>query len=672
MKHNVWLSQVNYTYGQASLFLPYSAGCLEAYARAQEEIESSFNFCGYIYRRELIADVIARIERSGGVDVLGISCYIWNWEYSKGLAEAVRARWPESVIVIGGPQVSTGGDPFGDFRDADVVVFGEGELAFAAILRAYDTAAQCGVEHQGAVRRGDHGDVFGAIHGLAINLGERDACFTREPQRIADLAPLPSPYLAGCFDGLLTLPYDWQACQETNRGCPYSCSFCAWGPESLAKIHQFPEERIIKELQWMGEHQIRYLYSCDANYGSLKRDIDLTRVLTETKKLYGFPKEFRACTAKNSNDRVFEISQILNEAGMCKGATLSFQSMDPHTLQVIKRKNIKIDDFKERLQLYRKHGIATYTELILGLPGESLASFEAGIDTILDAGKHEGMNIYLCQVLPQTDFIDPAYQEAHDIVAVRSPILMQHSAPTVDPHQEYNDIIIGTSTMPDHTWINTYMFAWAVQTFHCLGLSRFLAMFARHELEMKYSAFYNGLLNWAFAHRHETQIGEAYLATLDTCERGMGGGDWGTVDQRFGNIVWPTEEISFLRLATRHGTVYNELRAFMIQLMTERDWHATHVSLRKVANDLIDYQESMLILPDDIAPILVDMKFNCHSYFSAILDGKPIKFVPAEEEVIIKPRQSYESLEEYARLVCWYGRKGGRFTQSDIIHYSKE
>jgi len=195
-------------------------------------------------------------------------------------------------------------------------------------------------------------------------------------------------------------------------------------------------------------------------------------VLVETKKLFSFPQEFRACYAKNSNDRVFEIAKMLNEAQMSKGVTLSFQSMDAHTQETIRRKNIKLDHFRETLQRYRQAGIVTYTELIIGLPGETLESFRDGINTLLNAGQHDGINMYLCQTLPNSEMNDVAYRAAHEIVDRRSPLLLQHSSPAVDPHQEYNDIVLGTSTMDAERFCETYKFAWAVQTFHCLGLAR--------------------------------------------------------------------------------------------------------------------------------------------------------------------------------------------------------
>ena len=667
----------------SSLFLPYSVGCLEAYARSQKDIELVFEFKGYIYRREPIVNVINRIKQSGGVDVLGISCYIWNEQYSRALADAVHSRYPRSLIVIGGPQITTRENPFLTWGSADIVVRGEGEYTFAAILRAY-AGFRYDNQYQTTVFHGDRTcGTYGAISGLAIQDRRPDNqsgyITTGEPERITDLSTLPSPYLTGCFDEIIgdtTTKWkkgpqpgeiDYQVSFESDRGCMYSCSFCQWGPQALAKFYQFPMERVIAEMQWCGEHKIRYVYGCHANFGIVKQDLDIAYLLVETKKIYDFPKEARFCTAKNSNDRVFEISKLLNEAGMSKGATLSFQSMDAHTLKLIKRTNMKIDDLRKHLKRYYEHGIVTYTELIMGLPGETLESFRAGIDTLLDAGKHEGLNIYLCQVLPQTDFDDQAYQEAHEIVARRSPLLMQHSAPVTDPHQEYNDIIISTATMDAEAWCETYKFAWAVQTFHCLGLARFLAMFCRHELGMPYSEFYSSLLVWLSEHL-DSYLGKEYLTMARVLNMGMCGGDWGQVDERFGNIIWPTEEMSFLRLIVDIDSVEGELRNFIMLLLANRNYHIT----TSLLNALVAYQAKMLIRPDDKKGWIIEMCYNCHSYFTSILLDKPIKFESLNESMLITPKRSYNSLEEYAREQVWYGRKGKRFTQSDVICYSKE
>ena len=86
--------------------------------------------------------------------------------------------------------------------------------------------------------------------------------------------------------------------------------------------------------------------------GVLPRDLTITQALIETKDWTGYPKHFRAAYAKNSNDRVFEMATRLERAGICKGVTLALQSTDPHTLEVIKRKNMAMNRFEELVQRY--------------------------------------------------------------------------------------------------------------------------------------------------------------------------------------------------------------------------------------------------------------------------------------------------------------------------------
>ena len=55
--------------------------------------------------------------------------------------------------------------------------------------------------------------------------------------RLRELSPLPSPYLENVFEPLLDANPDerWLALWETNRGCPFSCTFCDWGSATAAK-----------------------------------------------------------------------------------------------------------------------------------------------------------------------------------------------------------------------------------------------------------------------------------------------------------------------------------------------------------------------------------------------------------------------------------------------------
>ena len=63
----------------------------------------------------------------------------------------------------------------------------------------------------------------------------------------------------------------WQASWETNRGCPYRCTFCVWGAEYYNKIRKFSfEDRLLAEIDWFSKNKIGLVFGCDANFGVFK------------------------------------------------------------------------------------------------------------------------------------------------------------------------------------------------------------------------------------------------------------------------------------------------------------------------------------------------------------------------------------------------------------------
>jgi putative methyltransferase len=179
-------------------------------------------------------------------------------------------------------------------------------------------------------------------------------------------------------------PYDFHGSQETNRGCPYSCTFCDWGSNVLAKVKIVPGRppngrvRMVRRTQDRPPLQLRrQLRHLPPGRGPDEGDGRCQDERT------GFPNKFRAAYAKNSNERVFTIARMLHAAGMNKGVTLSFQSMNDETLKLIKRHNIKTRQLPGPGGRYRAEGIATYSEFIIGLPGETYHTFADGLDTLI-------------------------------------------------------------------------------------------------------------------------------------------------------------------------------------------------------------------------------------------------------------------------------------------------
>ena len=115
---------------------------------------------------------------------------------------------------------------------------GEGEITFSKFLSELLTADPD----------------FSNVKGLTFyNEGNLT---TTEPQpRLKSLDEIPSPYTTGVFDGNYRF-----AVMETNRGCPFRCTYCYWGAATNDKVHKFDENRIRDEIFWLGENQVPILF----------------------------------------------------------------------------------------------------------------------------------------------------------------------------------------------------------------------------------------------------------------------------------------------------------------------------------------------------------------------------------------------------------------------------
>ena len=132
-------------------------------------------------------------------------------------------------------------------------------------------------------------------------------------ERIKDLDEIPSPYLGGTldkfFDGKLT-PF-----LETNRGCPFTCSFCHTGSDYYHKLNKFSSERVKGEIEYIAKRSgslgISNLHMADVNFGMYQQDRKVCEWLMESKKKYGWPLQIMATTGKNAKNRIMEVTDTL-------------------------------------------------------------------------------------------------------------------------------------------------------------------------------------------------------------------------------------------------------------------------------------------------------------------------------------------------------------------------
>ena len=471
----IYLVQIPVTYS-SPCYLPYSVGCIAAYIKSKKEITDYYEIPEIVAMREKIEDAIKRFDNPF---LVAFSCFTWNLEYNKKLANELKKKFPDVIILFGGHSISVDASSLDEWPYVDILMHGEGEEATAKLLLAYK-----------------NGEDLSGVPGISYRENGENKTNSIEIQ--CDISDYPSPYTMGIFDKLLKdyPENEFHATLETNRGCPYSCAYCEWS--FTRKVRPFSMEKIKAEIEWIAKNKIRYCNCADANFGILKRDVDIARYVVEQNKIYGYPEVFKPCYAKDSDETVFEAGYLLNINKVDKGVTLAYQSLDPKTLENIGRKNLTLEHFANLDARYTEAGIPTYTELILGLPGETFESFSKGICRLLESGQNNSMTVYECQVYPNSTMGDPEYRKKHGIKTSQIPIFGIHYEPVFNGVQEYFDIITETATMPKNDWVKSYIFSVILQTFHHLGLVRYFSIYLNNEKNIPYYNFYTALYDYIF------------------------------------------------------------------------------------------------------------------------------------------------------------------------------
>lgn len=638
-KRNVYMCQVNNKYGN-NVFLPYSTGILTSFCLTIDQIKENYEFKDNFFLKNDTDEVVAKLDSP---EIFGFSSYIWNFEYNKKLAEKVKSKFSNCLIVFGGHQIPSEKEDFlRKHSYIDILVHGDGELPFSEIL----------IKHLSADKD------FTGINNLSINNNGK-IVKTEIVKGGCDISQIPSPYLMGIFDEIIKTPYSFTASLETNRGCPYECAYCDWGSPLMnsKKLASFDEQRVRDEIEWFGKNKIEFVFGCDSNFGILPRDNGFVDKFIEVKNKYGYPVKFRTAYAKNSTKAIFGMNKKLNDSKMCKGVTLSFQSLYPKTLEAIGRINMRIDNFKELLQQYNNEGIPTYTEIIMALPYETYDTFCQGLSILLENGQHSSVNIYNCEVFPNSTMGDPKYREYYGIKTVSIPASLPHSVPDKNTVQEFEDIVVETKSMPLNDWKKAWVFSWAIQCFHCLGLTQYISIFARYGYEIPFIRFYKDLINYG-ENNPNSIIGQELRSVSATIDGVTRGGSWEVMADKFGDITWTVEEKSFLNIIDNKEKFYNEIENYLKVYLKE--------TAEDVISDLVKYTAKMIIDPYCRSSIEAEFNYDFHKYFNEFYRGANLSpLLKKKNKLIFSDIDEFGGdLPLYAREIIWYGRKGGRFFHS--------
>ncbi|MBY0280270.1 radical SAM protein [Candidatus Binatia bacterium] len=369
---------------------PYQMGLLVEYARLERAVRRRVDFVFHAATRDHPPRDVARAVLDARCDLLAVSSYAWTHErLAATLAALESADAPLPRIVVGGPNASGrfGAEILRRHRSVSALVEGEGEPAFRDVCAALagDPAGDPFVQARNCVMRDDGGG----------GLVRRDV-----GHRIQLLDEVPSPYLSGLLP-LRPSPIFY----ETNRGCPYRCAFCWWG-NGNAKVYRMSLERIRAEMELFARGGVSAFWIADANFGIFPSDAEIAATMAEINLRHGRPfRHVGVNWAKQSSDRVLEIAKIFRDGGMGCTTTIALQSVTPQAERTTKRYALPPERFAALIRHAAREDLDTYTDMICGLPGETVDEFLDGLETVILTGVPAIM-IHQLYLIPGTEFFD--------------------------------------------------------------------------------------------------------------------------------------------------------------------------------------------------------------------------------------------------------------------------
>jgi len=501
MTQRLNLVQPNFAQGPRELnayYLPYSAGVLWSYAQRMSAITERWHLQHLVWRRDPIEAVYKQLA---DCSMIGFSTYIWNKSYNYELARQIKAYNPSCVIAFGGPEPPVErSDIFQQHPYIDVVVKKEGEVAFADLL------------YNGALP---------TVRGLLLNDAGR-AVDTGAAVRIDRLDQIPSPYTTGVFDAIMAEnpTVTWNATLETNRGCPYQCTFCDWGSLTYNKVKQFDLQRVFAEIEWMGQHACDWMSITDANFGMfVERDDLIVEKVIAVQAEHSYPRRMGLSWAKNQRAEVVKLAKKLTARGFNNGLTLSVQSLDDRVLGEIKRRNLEINRLNEVFDLCQAEGITVNTELILGLPGETLDSWRRNVWSLLEINQHSGIEFFQAQLLENAE-MNLTQRDSNSMTSIAVYDYLSGNDDG-DGIAEAVEVVTSTRDLPLDHMLACQEFSWFINTWHINGISQWYSRFLNRSLGISYEEFYTGFQAWLEQHavwwRSERQlVMDAYRSWMTT------------------------------------------------------------------------------------------------------------------------------------------------------------
>jgi hypothetical protein len=381
-------------------------------------------------------------------------------------------------------------------------------------------------------------------------------------------------------------------------------------------------ERIASEIEWMAQHDIHHLVVCDANFGIFERDVEIARMLADVYVKHTSYLAVSVQNTKNRTERSEQIQRVFRDARVITfGASISLQSVDPTVLKAVRRSNIQSEAFERLQRHYAREGLDTYTDLILGLPGESYDSFVDGIDCVIRNGQLNRVAFYDCTILPNAPMADPSYRAAYALETVPVRIVHSHQplrASEMEEAPETIDVVVSTSTLARDDWVRAHVFADLVELLFYDRLLHVVMVVLGEGFGLSYRRMIELFLYAdGSIYPNVARTTEALAEQARNLQRG---GSSYFAAPEFLNLWWPRDQYVMLRLICdgHLSQFYDEAEDLLTRCLPLGDMSIDSLLIK----DAVRLNRAMFILPFQWHDETLSLSYPIASAYRSILGGR--------------------------------------------------
>jgi radical SAM superfamily enzyme YgiQ (UPF0313 family) len=301
-----------------------------------------------------IEQVLDFLLTSVGPDTdIAFGAFVWNESHIQQILTALRAHRFPGRVILGGPQISyvkSNSHLEEYYPHGDIFIRGYAEEALAQLLLSPELCPP--------------------IQGIH---------YARQPSlglsAVADFNKLPSPFLSGTLQRQQFLRW------ETQRGCPFRCSFCQHREsDPTQRRRAFPATRIQEEIQWLTtvdtSHPVLDLAVLDPTFNSGDKYLSVLEQFAE--------RQYRGklalqCRIEMIKPEFLDLVQAINQGSGRVVLEFGLQTIHKSEQRLIQRPN-NLQKIASIVSDIHRRNIEAEISLIFGLPGQTLESFQASVD----------------------------------------------------------------------------------------------------------------------------------------------------------------------------------------------------------------------------------------------------------------------------------------------------